>query len=425
MSSKSSSASSPAKKGSSNIWPWIIRLIIFIVVVIIGIYLWNVIGSALTQAFKSILGMVGALANTVTQQLDKCGFTSQKQISCNSDKACTDAGMKDGTCPSGVCTDCGPDQKCSKGSCSALDANKRGTCSSAGLFASGCYMGWGFLGYGLLQLGLMIAGIFGAKRAGRSKMAEVSEGETGSENANLDSVDQTQLEEGAEEGAKKAVEDGTIKESAEASVKESAMGHAATNNTSNKVQEAVDDNQTYSAAERTAKMKEFAEYHAEWKAEQKAEAEKQAKNEEEGETDNETSDKIGEGEIPLDPVMMVKTAQAHMTFAQTHPDPEFRRIHATLGARTLKRLQQRKRKEKKKEKAVPFQTSAMLPQGNPIMPTTTTCGGIDYARLCEPPVVEVECAPDCFDPGFGCCDREAIYDCNWRSPNFGGLTACK
>ena len=111
MSSKSSSASSPTKKGSSNIWPWIIRLIIFIVVVIIGIYLWNVVGSALTQALASILGMIGAFGNTVTQQLDKCGFTSQKQISCNGASDCKKAGMEDGECTSGVCTDCGPHQK--------------------------------------------------------------------------------------------------------------------------------------------------------------------------------------------------------------------------------------------------------------------------------------------------------------------------
>ena len=134
---------------------------------------------------------------------------------------------------------------------------------------------------------------------------------------------------------------------------------------------------------------------------------------------NEAAKEAAKDLFPVDS-MSLMIAQAHMKFAQTHPDPAARKRHAALGARATKRLQQRKRKEK----AASFQTST-LPQGNPIMPTTTTCGGIDYANLCEPPVIEIECAPDCFDPGFGCCDKEAIYDCNWRSPNFGGLTACK
>ena len=203
--------------------------------------------------------MIGAFGNTVTQQLDKCGFTSQKQISCNGASDCKKAGMEDGECTSGVCTDCGPTKKCSKGSCSALDANKRGTCSSAGLFASGCYMGWGIIGYVFFQVLLVIGGIFGARKWNRSKLAEQSEAETGSQNANVDSLNQSELEEAAKNAAEDAVKKGKISEDSKTDMTESTLNQSVSNNAVDKIHEAITQNTGTNPTQKVQALKTLAD----------------------------------------------------------------------------------------------------------------------------------------------------------------------
>lgn len=407
-----------------NWWKFLIGIIIAITL-ISTLSTW---GSALAQAFKSLLGLGNAAANAAKQQLSSCGIGTQTASSCSSGKDCVTSCGRTCTCDpkTGYCMMCKTDSDCPKGfSC---DENSK---CAGGLFAPGCYVGLGILFAGLTWVITTLGAAFIGSR-GRSKLGDQAEAE-GVKNGGLDDIDQKQLENDARENATKAAEEGKISESEVENTTVESMAKVGNRNCAAKTKAAIESAGATGAKSKEAVqegMQQVDENLAEEEAEQKEQAEAEG---EDGEAANEEADNFAEDFTPVE--MSLGLYSAHIRLAQTHSDARRRVTHSKLAVRRAKRLQKAGYKLPTLDDMAlvspPGKKMYVSNAGIPIMPITTTCGGafagsgIDYANLSGVHLEEVTCPARCNSQGGPCCNSNTVYDMCWRSPDFGTAVGCK
>ena len=415
-----------------NWWKFLIGIIIAITL-ISTLSTW---GSALAQAFKSLLGLGNAAANAAKQQLSNCGIGTQTASSCSSGKDCVTSCGRTCTCDpkTGYCMMCKTDSDCPKGfSC---DENSK---CAGGLFAPGCYVGLGILFAGLTWVITTLGAAFIGSR-GRSKLGEQAEAE-GVKNGGLDDIDQAQLENDARENATKAAEDGKIPESEVENTTVKSMTKVGNINCAAKTKAAIEDAGATGAKSKEAVQKGVQEVDDNLANEQAAERE-QAENDGPGaEEANAEAENFEDGFI--NDAMALALYSTHIRLAQTHSDARRRVTHSKLAVRRAKRLQKMGYKLPTLDDMAlvspPGKKMYVSNAGIPIMPITTTCGGafagsgIDYANLsgvnCSDRIKfhleEVTCPARCNSQGGPCCNSNTVYDMCWRSPDFGTAVGCK
>ena len=378
-----------SKKSSGSFWSanattWALRIFLMILTISFVAWLVMTFGSTIFNALKDLLGPFEAAGKALEAQISNC-FPTNINVpcttagQCHSNSACINT--KNCTCEGNRCKFCKTDADCTPRSC------QQGKCQGS-VLGGGCYL-W-LVGLGSL-IGFVLVPLLTVLLNRRSPVIEKAEAISAGVKSKVTGKWLSEVEAKARENYKKKNpdefdQDGNIKpefkEKMETQIK-SIVERATLNQKTNEATNVIR-NSTKSQAEQKAEMNELQKA---WEDNESVEKEQKEQEEELNEEAKEAGgDDAGEPNFDVPEVAGLSSLDSSM--GQTP-------------------------------------TSVATPRGNPIMPTTTTCGGIDYANLCEPPVIEVECAQDCFDPGFGCCNREAIYDCNWRSPNFGGLTACK